>query len=123
MAPAELSFLPGSPGSIHNELLCEFCTHPAFRDFLADLEIYVDGVAGIPIQSLNMLTDVIRKSIVQWAGEEPELQEDRQHLKVLEAATIDEDDYSLHRLSKSLAVVAKDLREKHKRIRNLQMMI
>ena len=99
---------------IHNELLCELCTHPAFRDFLSDLEIYVDGIASIPIQKLNVATDLYRKTIVQRAGEKPELREDQQMLRMLEAAVVDEDEFFLHRLSKSLGIVAKDLRERHK---------
>lgn len=99
---------------IHNELLCEFCTHPAFRDFLSDLEIYVDGIADTSIQKMNVATDMYRETIVQRTGEKPELREDQQMLRMLEAAVIDEDEFFLHRLSKSLGVVAKDLREQHK---------
>ena len=100
---------------IHNELLCEFCTHPAFRDFLSDLEIYVDGMAGISIQTMNVIVDTIQNTIMRKIGEEPELREDQQTLRMLEAAIVDEDEYFLQRLSKSLGVIARNLREKHKK--------
>ena len=55
-------------GSINNRLLCELITHPDFMDFLTDLEIYVDGLAGVQIQSLNAVVDVIRKQLQDGRG-------------------------------------------------------
>jgi hypothetical protein len=40
-------------GRINNRLLCELATHKDFIKFLADIEIYVDGIATIQIQNLN----------------------------------------------------------------------
>ena len=33
-------------GRVDNSLLCELATHPDFPRLMADLEIYVNGVAG-----------------------------------------------------------------------------
>ena len=43
-------------GRINNRLLCELATHKDFIKFLADIEIYVDGIANMQIQD--------RKSVV-----------------------------------------------------------
>ena len=44
-------------GRINNRLLCELATHKDFIKFLADIEIYVDGIATMQIQNLNALVD------------------------------------------------------------------
>ena len=38
-------------GLIDNSLLCELAAHPDFPRLMADLEIYVNGVAGKQVQS------------------------------------------------------------------------
>ena len=38
-------------GLVDNSLLCELATHPDFPRLMADLEIYVNGVAGKHVQS------------------------------------------------------------------------
>ena len=43
-------------GRINNRLLCELATHKDFIKFLADIEIYVDGIATMQIQNLNALS-------------------------------------------------------------------
>ena len=47
-------------GRINNRLLCELATHKDFIKFLADIEIYVDGIANMQIQNLNSLVDTVR---------------------------------------------------------------
>ena len=37
-------------GLVDNSLLCELATHPDFPRLMADLEIYVNGVAGKQVQ-------------------------------------------------------------------------
>ncbi len=37
-------------GQINNRLLCELATHKDFIKFLADIEIYVDGIATMQIK-------------------------------------------------------------------------
>ena len=45
-------------GRINNRLLCELATHKDFIKFLADIEIYVDGIATMQIQNLNALLSI-----------------------------------------------------------------
>ena len=74
-------------GRINNRLLCELATHKDFIKFLADIEIYVDGIATMQIQNLNALVDTVRHEII----ERYRPGEDDPHLKVLQAAHISDD--------------------------------
>ena len=65
-------------GRINNRLLCELTTHKDFIKFLADIEIYVDGIATMQIQNLNALVDTVRHEII----ERYRPGEDDPHLKV-----------------------------------------
>ena len=76
-------------GRINNRLLCELATHKDFIKFLADIEIYVDGIATMQIQNLNALVDTVRHEII----ERYRPGEDDPHLKVLQAAHISDDEY------------------------------
>ena len=51
-------------GRINNRLLCELATHKDFIKFLADIEIYVDGIATMQIQNLNSLVDTVRLKLL-----------------------------------------------------------
>ena len=73
-------------GRINNRLLCELATHKDFIKFLADIEIYVDGIATMQIQNLNALVDTVRHEII----ERYRPGEDDPHLKVLQAAHMDQ---------------------------------
>ena len=50
-------------GKINNRLLCEMAAHERFSRFMADMEIYVDGIASMQIQSLNSVVDMARIEI------------------------------------------------------------
>ena len=52
-------------GRINNRLLCELATHKDFIKFLADIEIYVDGIATMQIQNLNALVEDVYKRQIQ----------------------------------------------------------
>ena len=47
-------------GRINNRLLCELATHKDFIKFLADIEIYVDGIATMQI-------DVYKRQVLRSA--------------------------------------------------------
>ena len=46
-------------GLVDNSLLCELATHPDFPRLMADLEIYVNGIAGKQVQSANAIVDAV----------------------------------------------------------------
>ena len=87
-------------GRINNRLLCELATHKDFIKFLADIEIYVDGIATMQIQNLNTLVDTVRHEII----ERYRPGEDDPHLKVLQAAHISDDEYFSHMVLDDLMI-------------------
>ena len=98
-------------GRINNRLLCELATHKDFIKFLADIEIYVDGIATMQIQNLNTLVDTVRHEII----ERYRPGEDDPHLKVLQAAHISDDEYFSHMVLDDLSLIIRDIREAHKK--------
>ena len=42
-----------------NSLLCELAVHPDFPRLMADLEVYVNGIAGKQVQSANAIVDAV----------------------------------------------------------------
>ena len=92
-------------------LLCELATHKDFIKFLADIEIYVDGIATMQIQNLNALVDTVRHEII----ERYRPGEDDPHLKVLQAAHISDDEYFSHMVLDDLNLIIRDIREAHKK--------
>lgn len=52
-------------GRIDTVLLCELAAHPDFVKLLADIQIYVEGIAATQIQNLNAWVDVARAEIME----------------------------------------------------------
>ena len=52
-------------GRIDTALFCELATHKDFVKLLADIEIYVNGIATGQIQNLNAWVDVARAEIME----------------------------------------------------------
>ena len=110
-----------SDGGVNNRLLCELVTHPGFADFLADLEIYVDGLAGIPIQNLNAIVDVIRGQILNKEDGQKEGRSDDEVVgnrnnrmdRILQTSHIEDDDYFFNRMHHGLDEIMRDLRAAH----------
>ena len=63
-------------GRVNTPLLCELALHKDFGKLLADIEIYVNGMAAAQIQNLNAWADVTRDELMEkyqpgdlnWAG-------------------------------------------------------
>lgn len=98
-----------SSGKINNRLLCELITHPGFRKFLTDLEIYVDGLAGIQIQSLNAVVDTIREKLIENTGSGA----DDPIINVLQTSHIEDDNFFFNLLHHDLDDIMKDIRSAH----------
>lgn len=96
-------------GEINNRLLSEMVCHPEFRKFLADAEIYVDGIAGQSIQTINAYADAIRKRITT----EFNPAENDPGILILDACRIEEDRYFLNKLQIDIEPVVKDIRQAH----------
>ena len=97
-------------GRINNRLLCELATHKDFIKFLADIEVYVDGIASMQIQNLNSLVDTVRHEIM----ERYRPGEDDPYLRILQAAHIEDDEYFSHMIQDDISVIIRDIRAAHK---------
>ena len=97
-------------GRINNRLLCELATHKDFIKFLADIEVYVDGIASMQIQNLNSLVDTVRHEII----ERYRPGEDDPYLRILQAAHIEDDEYFSHMIQDDISVIVRDIRAAHK---------
>ncbi len=97
-------------GKLNNRLLCEIIGHENFQRLLADIEIYVDNIAGMQIRNLNSWIDVARREVI--AKYNPG--EDDPHLRALEAARIDENEYFSHLVNEDIDGIIRDIRAAHK---------
>lgn len=90
-------------------LLCELAAHPEFVKFLADIQIYIEGIATMQIQNLNSWVDVARDEIIKKY--QPNNHDNT--LNILQAAHIDEGEYFSKRVHDDIDSIMKDLREAH----------
>lgn len=97
-------------GLVNNSLLCELATHPAFPRFMADLEIYVNGVAVKQVQAANAIVDTMSATIMKRYN--PGLTDPQ--LRQLVAAHIDDDSFCRYVIQQDINKIALDLREAHK---------
>ena len=97
-------------GRVDNSLLCELATHPDFPRLMADLEIYVNGVAGKQVQSANAIVDAVSATIMKQHN--PGLTDPQ--LRQLIAAHIDDDSFCRYVIQQDINRIALDLREAHK---------
>lgn len=98
-------------GKLNNRLLCEIATHDGFRRLLADIEIYVDRIAGTQIDNLNALVSIARAEIL--SKQSPD--ENDLYLRTLEAAYIQEDKYFTHVVHEDMDAIISDIRDGHKK--------
>ena len=97
-------------GLVDNALLCELAAHPDFPRFMADLEIYVNGVAGKQVQSANAIVDAVSATIMKQHN--PGLTD--LQLRQLIAAHIDDDSFCRYVIQQDINGIALDLREAHR---------
>ena len=97
-------------GRVDNSLLCELAVHPDFPRLMADLEIYVNGIAGKQVQSANAIVDAVSATIMKQHN--PGLTDPQ--LKQLVAAHIDDDSFCRYVIQQDINKIALDLREAHK---------
>jgi transcriptional regulator with XRE-family HTH domain len=97
-------------GKINTRLLCEMAAHRDFAKLLADVEIYVDGVASMQVRNLNAWVDMVRNEIV----EKYHPGENDPTISVLKAAHIEEDIYFRNIVNEDMDCIIRDIREAHK---------
>lgn len=94
---------------VDTPLLCELAAHPDFVKLLADIQIYIEGIASKQIQSLNAWVDVIRAEIMEKY--QPGEHDRTAHF--LQAAHIEEGEYFSRRVHEDIDIIMKDLRQAH----------
>ena len=97
-------------GRVDNSLLCELAAHPDFPRLMADLEIYVNGVAVKQVQTVNAIVDTMSATIMKQYN--PGLTDPQ--LRQLVAAHIDDDSFCRYVIQQDINKIALDLREAHK---------
>ena len=97
-------------GLVDNSLLCELATHPDFPRFMADLEIYVNGIATKQVQSANAIVDAVSATIMKQHN--PGLTDPQLRQRI--AAHIDDDSFCRHVIQQDMDKIAHDLRKAHK---------
>ncbi|MFT8890058.1 MAG: helix-turn-helix transcriptional regulator [Ethanoligenens sp.] len=97
-------------GGINTRLLCEMVAHKDFRKLLADIEIYVDGIADMQIKNLNALVDMVRVEVM----EKYHPGENDPHIRLLKAAHIEEDTYFNQMVHRDIDGIIRDIRQAHK---------
>ena len=97
-------------GLVDNSLLCELAVHPDFPRLMADLEIYVNGVAVKQVQAANAIVDTMSATIMKQHN--PGLTDPQ--LRQLVTAHIDDDSFCRYVIQQDINGIALDLREAHK---------
>mgnify|MGYP002856317152 CR=1 FL=1 len=98
-------------GRINNRLLCELATHPGFRRFLVDMEIFVDRIADMRVHDMNAVLEATRRTILEKQGADG----DDLYVRTLELVQVSEDDYFSHVMHDDLDVIARDIRDRHQK--------
>ena len=94
-------------GQINTALLCELAMHKDFVKLLADIEIYLEGIAAMQIQNLNAWVDVVRAEIMkkyQPGG-------DNGTAAMLEAMRIQEGEYFSKRIHDDIDGILSDIKK------------
>lgn len=94
---------------VNTRLLSEMIEHEQFSKFMADMEIYIDGLASIQINNLNSLVATTRNIIKeQHNPDKTDL-----HLKTLEAGQIKEERYFHSIIHEDIDIIVDGLRKLH----------
>ncbi len=96
-------------GRVDTAMFSELVTHKDFPKLLADIEIYVNGIAAAQIQNLNSWVDVVRTEII----EEYQPGENDKNMRLLEAAHVNEREYFSSRVHEDIDNIMEDIREAH----------
>lgn len=97
-------------GRLDTALLGELVAHPNFVKLLADIQIYVEGIAAMQIQNLNAWVDVARAEIV----EKYQPGENDRMTYLLQSAHVDEGEYFTSRVHRDIDAIMDDMREAHR---------
>jgi len=97
-------------GAINNLLLCEIITNPGFQRLMVDMEIYVDRLASMQIDTINANVDNMRSLICANFSPGP----NDLYCRTLELAHISNDEYFSHVILDDLIKILREIQEVHK---------
>ncbi len=97
-------------GKINNRLLCEMGTHKDFQRLMTDIEIYVDRIADMRINDLNVVLNAVRQQVIaEHCPGDNDL-----YVRTLELAQVDEGEYFSHVIHRDIEQIIRDIRDAHK---------
>ena len=98
-----------SSGRINNRLLCELATHPNFQRLMVDMEIFIDRIADMRVEQMNLILEATRQTVISsHAPGENDI-----YMRTLELGQIQESDFFSHVLHDDLDNIVRDIREAH----------
>ena len=102
-----------SSRKINNRLLCELATHPDFQRFMTDMEIFIDRIADMRVEQMNLVLEAARQAVLdKYAPGENDL-----YVRTLELGQVQESDFFSHVLHEDLDGIIRDIREAHRKDR------
>lgn len=96
-------------GKFNRRLLSEIICHGDFQRFMLDSEIFVDRIADMRINDMNAVLEAVRQMVSMRKNGDNDL-----HLRTLELAQVQEEDYFGHVISNDLTAILRDIRESHR---------
>lgn len=97
-------------GKFNHRLLSELICHKDFQRFMLDAEIYVDRIADMRVNDMNVVLEAVRQmALMKNGGEENDL-----YLRTLEVAQIREDEYFGSLIADDLKGILRDIRNEHR---------
>ena len=98
-----------SSGKINNRLLCEIATHENFQRLMTDIEIFVDRIADMRVEQMNLILEATRQEIIR----KHEPGGDDLYLRTLELGQVQETAFYSHVLHDDLDSIVRDIRDSH----------
>ena len=98
-----------SSGRINNRLLCELATHPNFQRLMTDMEIFIDRIADMRVEQMNLILEATRQTVLsKYAPGEDDL-----YVRTLELGQVQESDFYSHVIHDDMDSIVRDIREAH----------
>lgn len=98
-------------GKFNHRLLSEMIMHDGFPRLMTDMEIVVDRIAEMRVQSMNVILEKARQEVI--AQHNPD--ENDLHMRTIEQAmNLDEKSFFGHVVHEDLDTIMYDIREAHK---------
>ena len=98
-------------GKFNHRLLSEMITHNGFPRLMTDMEIVVDRIAEMRVQSMNVVLEAARQEVI--ARHNPDKND--LHMRTIEQAmNLDEKSFFGHVVHEDMDTIMYDIREAHK---------